>query len=106
MRKMTKIKKHGEINAAAKMIADWRSMMIVHAIYEHGPIRYKDLDALLGLSPTILSGKLSQLTEASIIRRQKIDGQKEVSYEALPVAADMVKAYHLLESVNGKIKEF
>ena len=105
MRRMTKIKKHGEINAAAKMIADWRSMMIVHAIYEHGPIRYKDLDALLGLSPTILSGKLSQLTEASIIRRQKIDGQKEVSYEALPVAANMVKAYHLLESVNEKIKE-
>lgn len=106
MKTMTKIKKRGEINAAAKMIADWRSMMIVHAIYEHGPIRYKHLSTMLGLSPTILSGKLSQLTETGIIRRQKIDGQKEVLYEALPVAADMVKAYHLLESVNGKIKEF
>lgn len=105
MRAMTKIKKHGEINAAAKMIADWRSMMIVHAIYEHGPIRYKDLDDMLRLSPTILSGKLSQLTEIGIIRRKKADGLKEVSYEALPITLDMVTAYHLLESVNGKIKE-
>ena len=102
---MSGIKKHREIDAAAKMIADWRSMMIVHAIYEHGPIRYKDLSDMLALSPTVLSGKLSQLTEANIIHRQKTDGEKEVIYRTLPVAANMVKAYHLLESVNSEIKD-
>jgi DNA-binding HxlR family transcriptional regulator len=102
---MSDIKKHGEINAAAKMIADWRSMMIVHAIYEHGPVRYKDLDSMLALSPTILSGKLSQLTEAGIISRVRADGAKEVIYKTLPVAAHMVEAYHLLETVNDKLKD-
>ena len=102
---MSDIKKHGEINAAAKMIADWRSMMIVHAIYEHGPIRYKSLSDMLALSPTILSGKLTQLAKAGIIYRQKTDGEKEVTYKTLPVAANMVKAYHLLESVNSEIRD-
>jgi len=100
---VTKIKKHGQINAAAKLIADWRSMIIVHAIYEHGPVRYKDLDDMLGLSPTVLSGKLAQLTSAGVIERNQTDGAKEVQYIARAFAAKMVQAYHLLEAVNDKL---
>lgn len=101
---MTSVLKHGEIDAAAKMIADWRSMMIVHAIYEHGPSRYKDIESMLELSPTVLSGKLMQLVDAGIIHRHQIAGAKEVTYEALPVAKHMVEAYHILEKVSGEIR--
>lgn len=101
---MTQIKKHREINAAAKLITDWRSMMVVHAIYEHGTIRYKDLSDMLELSPTVLSNKLSRLTEAAIISRHQADGAKEVMYQTLPIAKNMVRAYHLLESINDQIR--
>lgn len=77
--------------------------MVVHAIYEHKQIRYKDLAAILELSPTVLSSKLSQLTDAGIISRQQAVGAKEVMYQTLPIAKNMVKAYHLLESINDKI---
>lgn len=102
---MTNVLKHREIDAAAKMIADWRSMMIVHAIYEHGPSRYKEIEAMLELSPTVLSGRLQQLTDANIIQRIQEVRAKEVIYQALPVAALMVKAYHILESVTDKINK-
>ena len=101
---MSEIKKHREIDAAVKMIADWRSMTIVHVIYEQGPIRYRDIDQQLELSPAVLSRKLRQLTEAGVIRRLKADGAKEVRYEAEAFAVNMVKAYHLLEEVNDEIK--
>ena len=97
---MTKIRKHGEIDGASKLLADWRSMMIVHAVYEHGPLRYRDLDAMLELSPTILSGKLTQLAQLGVITRIQADGAKGVQYETTPLSNEIVKAYHLLESVN------
>ncbi|NCU30543.1 hypothetical protein EOL73_02125 [Candidatus Saccharibacteria bacterium] len=102
---MSDIKKHQDINMAAKTISDWRSMIIVHAIYEHGPVRYKDLDDMLELSPTILSGKLSQLTDIGVIRRIQAYGAKEVTYKVLPIAENMVKAYHLLESVEPRLRK-
>jgi len=101
---MTSTKTHREISDAVKVIADWRSMMIVHAIFEHGPIRYKDLDIMLGLSPSIMSDRLSQLANAGLIARHKSPGIKEVVYEALPVASSMVEAYHILERVNDSLK--
>ena len=101
---MTQVKQHGEINAAAKLIADWRSMMIVHAIYEHGPLRYKTLSGMLQLSPTILSGKLQQLSDTGIVFRTQEPGAKEVVYQTAPIAKGMVKAYHLLEVVNDDLR--
>lgn len=97
---MTRIRKQGEIDAAAKLLADWRSMMIVHAIYEHGPLRFRDLDTMLELSPTMMSGKLAQLTKLGVITRTQAKGAKEVIYATTPLSSDIVKAYHLLESVN------
>ena len=101
---MTKIKTHREIDAAAKLIADWRSMMIVHVIYEQGPLRYGNIASQLELSPTILSEKLSQLTKVGLLLRNKNDGSKEVIYEASKYAKDMVDAYHLLEKVNDSLR--
>lgn len=101
---MTQIKPHGEIDAAAKLIADWRSMMIVHVVYEHGPMRYSDIADMLELSPTVLSGKLAQLTELGIITRKQADGAKEVTYRASAISKDMVAAYHHLETVNELLK--
>jgi len=100
---MSLIKSHHEIDAAVKIIADWRSMMVVHAIYENGPVRYTHLESMLDFSPTVLSKKLSQLTRLGIISRHKYPRQKEVRYEALPIAQSMVKAYHLLDDVNLQI---
>lgn len=102
---MTAIKNHREIDAAAKVIADWRSMMIVHAIFENGPIRYTDLAESLTLSPTVLSSKLTQLTTIGIISRHKQAGVKEVAYAARPLAGNMVKAYHLLEEINDLLTD-
>lgn len=79
-------------------------MAIVHAIYEHGPVRYKELDNLLAFSPTVLSGKLAQLVEIGVIIRLQIAGAKEVSYTAVPAAKEMVTAYHLLEGVNDALE--
>lgn len=103
---MSEIKNHREIKAAAKMIADWRSMMIVHIIYEHGPIRYRDIDRQFELSPTVLSGRLAQLVKAGMIKRLQADGAKEVYYKTMPLAKNMVRAYHLLETVNDEIKDY
>lgn len=101
---MTKIKTHREIDAAAKLIADWRSMMIVHVVYEQGPLRYGNIAGQLELSPTILSEKLSQLTKVGLLSRIKNDGSKEVVYETSEYAKDMVDAYHLLEKVNDSLQ--
>lgn len=79
--------------------------MVVHAIYEKGPVRYSKLSNMLELSPTILSGKLVQLTKAGIISRHNAVGSKEVTYQTQPIAKKMVKAYHLLESINNSLKD-
>ena len=102
---MTRVKAHREIDTTAKIVADWRSMAIVHAIYEHGPVRYKDLINLLEFSPAVLSNKLVKLAEANLIIRKNISGRKEVFYEALPVAESMVQAYHLLETIDKSLKK-
>lgn len=91
---------HHEIDGVVRLIADWRSMAIVHAVYEHGLLRYTDLAEMLRFSPTILSKKLSQLSKACIIVRRKEPGVKEVTYSAEPIAGKMVQAYHLLEEVD------
>lgn len=101
---MSKIKNHREIDTVAKIIVDWRSMAITHAIFEYGSIRYKELDEMLEFSPTILSQKLSQLTDLGIIRRYQENGAKGVTYSAEPIAKNMVKAYHLLEFVDNSLK--
>lgn len=102
---MSTIRKHHEIDAATRLIADWRSMAITHAIYEHGSLRYSEIASLLDFSPTILSQKLAQLTEHGIIARRQALGAKEVIYSAEPIAKTMVAAYHLLESVNDSLIE-
>lgn len=78
-------------------------MMIVHAIFEHGPLRYTALESMLSISPTILSGKLARLTDIGLIERHKAHGAKEVTYSALPIAKNIVNAYHLLEDVNDAL---
>ncbi|NCU37570.1 MarR family transcriptional regulator [Candidatus Saccharibacteria bacterium] len=102
---MTKIKKHQDIDVAVKTIADWRCMMVVHALYEHGPIRYKELSTMLEFSPTVLSQKLALLTELGVITRHQTPGIKEVTYHLQPVATHMVQAFHLLESVNEELQK-
>jgi len=102
---MSKIKKHYQIDVAAKAIADWRSMTIVHALYEHGPLRYKDLSESLAFSPTGLSQKLATLTSLGVIERRQDLGAKEVSYHVLPVAKKMVEAFHLLEVVEKNLQK-
>ncbi|PID32301.1 hypothetical protein CR970_01330 [Candidatus Saccharibacteria bacterium] len=102
---MTAIKNHGEIDTAAKVIADWRSIAIVHAIYEYGPIRYSRLASMLGFSPTVLSQKLATLNALGIISRTQHPGAKQVTYAVEPVARRMVRAFHLLEDVNKAINK-
>lgn len=102
---MSRIKKHHEIDTATRLIADWRSMAVAHAIYEHAPVRYKDLSSMLDFSPTILSQKLAQLTELGIITRHQHDGSKEVSYQPSPITKKMVKAYHILEEIDDELSE-
>ena len=74
--------------------------MVVHVVYERGPLRYSDIAESLELSPTVLSGKLAQLTQRGIIVRKQEPGAKEVIYETRTCAKNMVQAYHLLEDVN------
>ncbi|MGD8373645.1 MAG: hypothetical protein PVI21_02190 [Candidatus Woesebacteria bacterium] len=100
---MTQIRKRDEINDFAKLITDWRSMAIVHAVYEHDSLRYASLDRLLGFSPTVLSQKLAKLAESGIIVRRKIEGAKEVLYLPTDLAKDVVCAYHILEGVSVKL---
>lgn len=102
---MTRIQKRTEIGEFARLITDWRSMAIVHAVYEHDSLRYGNLDKLLGFSPTVLSQKLGQLTEWGIIVRHKAEGSKEVLYTPTPLAKDIVCAYHILEGVSVKLAE-
>ena len=101
---MSGVKKHHEINTAARLMADWRSMAITHAIYERGPISYTGIADMLEFSPTILSQKLTQLAALGIILRHKEDGSKSVDYSAAPIAKQIVQAYHILERVNGKLR--
>lgn len=103
--KMTRIKKHQEIDCASRLIADWRSMAIVHAVYEDGVVRYTELAEQLGFSPTVLSQKLTRLTELGILQRTKKSGEKLVQYSPALIAKDIVNAYHILETVNGKLKQ-
>jgi len=100
---MTQIHRRNEINDFAKLITDWRSVAIVHAVYEHDSLRYASLDKLLGFSPTVLSQKLAQLTESGIIARHKAEGAKEVLYSPTELAKDVVCAYHILEGVSVKL---
>jgi DNA-binding HxlR family transcriptional regulator len=98
---MSKIKRHHEIDSIVRLIADWRSMAVVHAVYERGELRYTDLADMLQFSPTVLSKKLSQLSDAAIIVRSKKQGAKEVVYTVEPIARKIVQAYHLLEGVDS-----
>lgn len=100
---MTTIKKHHEISAATKIIVDWRSMAVVHAIFEQGPMRYRELDCSLGFSPTVLSQKLSSLVDLGVVERVQKSGSKEVIYKTKQVAADMTEAYHLLEGIDNQL---
>lgn len=100
---MTQIYRRNEINDFAKLITDWRSMAIVHAVYECDSLRYANLDKLLGFSPTVLSQKLAQLTDSGIIIRHKVEGVKEVLYSPTDLAKDIVSAYHILEDVSVKL---
>ena len=100
---MSRIKKHHEIDFATRLIADWRSMAVAHAVYENSPVRYTDLSNMLDFSPTILSQKLMQLTNIGIIDRIQKDGSKEVLYSSKPITNKMVKAYHILEDIEHEL---
>lgn len=103
LRVMSDIKKRSEIDTFARLITDWRSIAIVHAVYEHDSLRYSQIEKLLGLSPTLLSQKLAKLTESGIIVRHKAEGLKEVLYSPTELAKDIVCAYHILEGVSIKL---
>jgi DNA-binding HxlR family transcriptional regulator len=102
---MSKVKKHHQIDTVARAIADWRSMTIVHAIYEQGPLRYTQLSESLEFSPTVLSQKLAVLSQLGVVERQQKTGTKEVTYRAMPAARKMVRAYHLLEAAEGELRD-
>lgn len=78
---------------------------MAHAIYEHSPVRYKDLSSMLDFSPTILSQKLAQLNELGIITRHQNIGSKEVLYKPSPITKKMVKAYHILEEIDDELSK-
>lgn len=80
-------------------------MAVAHAVYEHAPIRYKDLSDMLDFSPTILSQKLSQLAELGIITRHQNEGSKEVLYKPSTITKKMVKAYHILEEIDDELSK-
>ncbi len=100
---MTRILKRTEIGEFARLITDWRSMAIVHAVYEHDSLRYAQLEKILEFSPTVLSQKLAKLTKSGIIKRHKVRGAKEVLYLPTVLAKDVVCAYHILEGVSLKL---
>lgn len=102
---MSEIKKRSEIDSFARLITDWRSIAIVHAVYEHDSLRYSQIEKLLAFSPTLLSQKLAKLTESGIIVRHKATGAKEVIYAPTPLAKDIVCAYHILEGVSAKLAQ-
>lgn len=102
---MTEIKKRDEINDFVRLVTDWRSMAIVHAVYEHDSLRYAQLDKLLAFSPTILSHKLSELVKSKVVARHKVEGAKEVLYSPTVLAKDIACAYHILEGVSLKLSK-
>lgn len=96
---MTKIHKTKEVSELWKLVGDWRTMSIIHAVYEHGSVRYSQLQTMLDISPTTLSKKVKELTRHHIITRKNIPHSKEVSYEPTQLAQQLVTVYHSLEKI-------
>ena len=102
---MTKIHKSREITPLWKLVGDWRSMSIIHAVYEHEAVRYSELQSVLDMSPTTLSKKITELVYYGVISRQSTPHLKEVIYKPTQLAKDIVSVYHTLEEIirpNGR----
>lgn len=101
---MTKIHKTQDISPLWKLVADWRSMSIIHAIYEHNSVRYSELQTMLDMSPTTLSKKTKELTQHGIITRKSTPTSKEISYQPTPLCTQLVTIYHSLEEIVASEK--
>lgn len=64
-----------------------------------GPLRFTDLEERLDVSPTTLSKRLSELTEAGLLTRRSYDEiPPRVEYEPTDVADDLAPVFvHLYE---------
>ena len=72
---------------------------VLHASLHHdGPMRFKDLQTALGISPNTLTGRLKELVEAGLLTREAFNEiPPRVEYTPSAKARDLMPVFETLD---------
>jgi DNA-binding HxlR family transcriptional regulator len=79
------------VSEALSLIEKTYTLQILHRLYNTSPLRFTELQNLLGVSPKVLTSRLQELGELEVVVRKSHDEiPPRVDYELSPKGRDLV----------------
>jgi DNA-binding HxlR family transcriptional regulator len=79
------------VSLALGLIEKPYTLQILHRLYKTSPMRFTELQNMLGVSPKVLTSRLQELGELGVVvRRSRGEIPPRVDYELSPKGRDLV----------------